>query len=221
MRYFTALAIFIFALAPNASAQTVPITITSYGIKSTPRSGFGCWDHTYFGISTNIGRTISSSGYCNLDGNQISDYLDGFGTLNDSVISASTSGNHLFSVGLADDGLPILPEITLHLGSTFIINEIMVFGGTADYYAAPGALAGATVEIGGVAVVLPTIPFGSTNALGIYPDGKLVLIGTPLAGRPTNQIMLKNFVASFFGGPFDQFSITEITVDGSLPPVVK
>ena len=60
-RYFTALVIFIFALALNASAQTVPITITSYGIKSTPRSGFGCWDHTYFGYSIDVGRTASSS----------------------------------------------------------------------------------------------------------------------------------------------------------------
>src|SRR5882762_5595524 len=220
-RYFAALVIFIFALALNASAQTVPVTITSYGIKSTPRNGFGCWDHTYFGYSINVGRTASSSGYCNFDGKQISDYLDGYGTLNDGVISATTSGNHLFSIGLADDGLPILPEITLHLNGTFVINEILVFGGTADYFAPPGALAGATVEIGGVAVVLPTIPFGTTNALGIYPDGKLVLIGTPLAGRPTNQIMLKNFVASFFGGPFDQFSITEIQVYGNVPPVVK
>jgi len=219
-RYFTALVIFIFALALNASAQTVPITITSYEIKSTPRSGFGCWYHTYFGYSINVGRTLNRyGGYCNFDGNQLANYITGIGTLNDGIIS-DTSNTHLFTIGLADDGLPILPEITLHLNGMFIIDKINVFGGTVEYNAAPGALTSATVEIGGVAVVdLPITPIGSANALGIFPNGEFDLVGTVLAQRPTNQIVLKNFAGMLFGAPFDQFSITEITVEGSLPPV--
>jgi len=223
-RYFTALVILIFALALNAGAQGVPIRlaptrITSYDIDSTPRSGFGCWDHTYFGLITNIGRTVSSAGYCNLDGNQIAKYWSGIGTLNDGIISATPSGNHLFTIGLADDGLPIDPVITLHLDGMFTISKITVFGGRADYYAPPGALAGATVEIGGVGVNLQIIPIGFPNALGIFPDGEFDFIGTPLADRPTNAIVLRDFVALFFGSPFDQFSITEMTVEGSPAPV--
>jgi hypothetical protein len=203
-RYFTVLVIFIFALALNAGAQGVPIQITSYDIDSTPRSGFGCWDHTYNGLILNLSRTASNVGYC-FDGNQIAKYWSGIGTLNDGIIN---------------DGLPITPVITLHLDGMFTINKITVFGGRADYYAPPGALLSATVEIGGVAVVDKLITsIGSANALGIFPDGEFNLIGTPLADRPTNMIVLRDFVSSFYGQPFDQFSITEITVDGSLPPV--
>src|SRR5712691_9269068 len=98
-RYFTALVIF-FALALNAGAQGVPIRITSYDISSTPRSGFGCWDHVYNGLVLNLSRTVSNVGYC-FDGNQIAKYWSGSGTLNDGVISATTSGNHLLTIGLA------------------------------------------------------------------------------------------------------------------------
>src|SRR6267143_2808910 len=220
-RYFTALVIFIFSLALNASAQTVPITITSYEIKSTPRSGFGCWFHNYTGTIIDTGRTVSGSVVCFPGGGTgssigIADYANGSGTLNDNVIS-SIGNTHLFLTGRLDDtGNPILPEITLHLGSTFIINDILLFGGDPSN-AIPGALTDATVEIGGVAVALHIIPFGDLNPIGVPVNGKLVLTGTPLAGPPTNQIVLKNFVSLFF----DQFSITEIQVDGSLPPVVK
>jgi len=218
-RYFTALVIFILALALNASAQTYFNTITSYEIKSTPRSGFGCWYHNYFGISINVGRTLNGYGiYCNLDGNQLANYISGIGTLNDGVIS-DTNNTHLFTIGLADDGLPILPEITLHFNGMLIVDKINVFGGAAEYFAPPGALTDATVEIGPVSAALQIMPIGFPNALGIYANGEFDLTGTPLAGRPTNQIVLKNFVASFYGQPFDQFSITEITVDGHLPPV--
>ena len=217
-RYFAALVIFIFALALNAGAQTVPVTITSYDISSTPRSGFGCWDHTYNGLILNLSRTASNVGYC-FDGNQIAKYWSGSGTLNDGVISATTSGNHLFSIGLADDGLPVDPVIALHFDGMFTINKITVFGGRADYYAPPGALTGATVEIGIVSANLQIMPIGVPNALGVFPDGEFNLIGTPLADRPINAIVLRDFVASFYGGPIDQFSITEITVEGSPAPV--
>src|SRR6267143_1727646 len=220
-RYFTALVIFIFSLALNASAQTVPITITSYEIKSTPRSGFGCWFHNYTGTIIDTGRTVSGSVVCFPGGGTgssigIADYANGSGTLNDNVIS-SIGNTHLFLTGRLDDtGNPILPEITVHLGSTFIINDILLFGGDPSN-AIPGALTDATVEIGGVAVALHIIPFGDLNPIGVPVNGKLVLTGTPLAGPPTNQIVLKNFVSLFFV----QFSITEIQVDCSLPPVVK
>jgi hypothetical protein len=53
--------------------------------------------------------------------------------------------------------------------------------------------------------------------LGIYPNGAFVLTGTPLERLQTNQIVLKNFVAWFFG-PFDHFSLTEIQVDAVIVP---
>jgi hypothetical protein len=207
--------VFVFALAFNAGGEAVKIT--SYDIKSTPRSGYGCWSHVYSGTITDTGRTASDWGTCIINGTHIADYAGGFGTLSDNFFSTTTDDNQLFSVGLADDGSPILPEITLHLDGTFAINSILMFGGTTPVLGPPGALAGATVEISGVAVSLPTVPFGSQDVLGLYRNGAFVLTGTPLEGRPTNQIVLKNFVASFFG-PFDHFSLTEIRVDAVIVP---
>ena len=63
-----------------------------------------------------------------------------------------------------------------------------------------------------------TIPFGTPNAIGVPPHDRLDLTGTALASIPTNTIVLSNFRALFFGSPLDQFSIAEITVDGTAPP---
>ena len=208
-------------LSVFSGALAAPVAITSYDIDSTPRSGFGCWDHTYNGFILNLGRTVSVAGYCFLDGNQIAKYWTGIGTLNDGIISATTSGNHLFSIGLADDGLPIVPVITLHLASLTKVTAINVFGGAADYYAPPGALTGATVEVGLPSAAVPVTPVGIANALGVYPNGTLNVVGTVVANVATTAIVLRDFTAAFFGSPFDQFSLTEITVEGTpITPVV-
>jgi len=77
-------------------------------------------------------------------------------------------------------------------------------------------LSGATVEINGTSVDLPVLPVGSANLVGLYPDGELVLAGTPLEGLPTSEIVLKNYKASLFGTYFDHFSLTEIQVDEAV-----
>ncbi len=203
------------SLSVFSGALAAPVAITSYDLDQSPRSGFGCWSHTYFGFITNVGRTASALGYCNLDGNQLANYRNGYGTLNDQIISATAADNHLFSIGLADDGLPIHPVITLRLASPTRVTAINVFGGTAEYFAPPGALTGATVEIGTASAVIPVTPVGTANALGIFPDGTLNLAGTSVASVATTTIVLRDFTAAFYGSPFDQFSLTEITVEGT------
>jgi hypothetical protein len=201
-------------LAFSAAGETVKIK--TYDVKSAVRSGYGCWSHVYLGTITDTGRTASDNGACTNDGTHIADYSGGSGTLNDNIFSFTTDDNQLLSIGLADDGQPILPEITLHLDGTFQINRIMLFGGYVEYFAPPGAVYGATVEINGTSVDLPVTPIGSPNQLGIYPDGALVLTGTPLEGLPATEIVLKNFKASIFGAPYDLFSLTEVQVDAAV-----
>jgi hypothetical protein len=160
-------------LAFNAGGETVKIT--SYDVKSTLDSGYGCWYHAYYGTIIDTGRTASDWGNCTLVGNHIADYTGGSGTLNDNFFSSSTSDTQLFSLGLADDGTPILPEITLHLDGTSAINSISMFGGTTDAYGPPGALAGATVEIGGVVVNLPTVLLVLRMCLAYIPMARSFL----------------------------------------------
>jgi len=205
------------ALAPSTTLSAAPVSIIGYDVAQTPRSGFGCWFHDYSGTIANTGRTVSGSVVCTADGDQIANYSGGSGTLNDGVISSSTSGTHLFTTRNADDGQPITPVITLYLGGTFVINTIRFFGGDIEYNALPGALNGVTVEIGGNSIALATTPFGTPNAIGVPTDDLVDLTNTSLGAIPTDRIVLRNFTAEFFGFPFDQFSITEITVDGTAP----
>ena len=198
----------------SAAGETVKIK--TYDVELSPQSGYGCWYWDYFGIIIDTGRTANLWGSCTPDGTHLANYSGGSGTLNDNIFSSTLDGNQLFTVELADDGLPILPVITLHLDGTFPINRILVFGGYVEGYAPPGALSGATVEINGTSVDLPVTPVGSANLVGLYPDGALILTGTPLAGLPTSKIVLRNFKCSVFGGPFDHFSLTEIQVDAAV-----
>jgi hypothetical protein len=210
------------ALAVGSIASAAPVEITSYDIEQTNRSGWGGWCHDYNGTIVNTGRTVSgNAGGCNTtDGNQIANYSGGSGTLNDGVISTSISSTHLFTTRNADDGQAISPVITLHLGGTFVINSILLSGGDIGGNIIPGALNGVTVEIGGIAVTLATGPVGTPNAIGVPVNDLVDLTNTALAGVPTDRIVLKNFTASFFESPFDQFSISEIEVDGvaEVPP---
>jgi hypothetical protein len=138
------------------------------------------------------------------------------GTLNDGIYSTSTSNNELFYIGPATDGLPVQPRITLHLASTVRVQEIRLYGGNVQLNINPGALDGATVEIGGRSLHLNTIPTGWLNFFGTPVDDLLVLRGTPLADIPTDTIVLRDFSASWAYGAYQQFSITEITVTRAL-----
>jgi hypothetical protein len=209
------LVVCVLGLAFSAPGETVKIK--TYDVKSAMRSGYGCWYHAYFGTISDSGRTSSLFGTCTPEGSHIADYSGGSGTLNDNIFSSTTADNQVFSIELAaDDGQPVLPAVTLHLDGTFRINRTLVFGGYVEGYVLPGALSGATVEINGTTVDLPVTPIGSPNSVGLYPDGALVLTGTPLEGLPTSEIVLKNFKASIFGGYYDHFSLTEIQLDAAV-----
>jgi YVTN family beta-propeller protein len=201
------------SMAVAAVADSIPIS--SYDIEQTPRPGFGCWFHAYDGTITNTGRTVSDSVTCAADANQIADYSGGSGTLNDGVISTGTDGDHLFVTSNADDGQPIAPVITLHLNGTYYISRIRLFGGDIQGNTAPGALTGATVEIGGSSVSVPAIPFGTPNVIDVPVDDTLEISTTALATIATNQVVLRSFTSSLLGSPFDQFSIAEIEVVGT------
>src|ERR1700757_2698494 len=118
----------VLGLALSAAGQTVKIK--TYDVKSAMRSGYGCWSHVYFGTITDVGRTSSLWGTCTPEGTNIADYSGGSGTLNDNIFSSTIADNQLFSIEqTADDGQPVLPEITLHLDGTFRISRVLVFGG--------------------------------------------------------------------------------------------
>lgn len=200
-------------LVHMAFANAAPVTITRYNIEQTPGSGWGCWSHTYTGKIGDTGRTVGGTA-CTPEGNRIFIYLAGSGTLNDGLFGSTSSATHLFTTTNADDGQPISPVITLHLAGTFLINHIDLFGGDPSN-SIPGALDGLTIEIDGSSLTLATTAFGSPNSIEVPVNDRVDLTGTPLANIPTNQIVLKDFKSSFLKSPFDQFSITEITVDGT------
>jgi len=214
MRSFVLITLSLVSAEGLAGAQA-PIPIVTYDVEQTPRSGWGCWTHEYSGVIVNTGRTVSGSVTCTPDGNSIANYFGGSGTLNDLLVPNSVIGAHLFTTRAADDGQPIRPVITLHLGGLFLVNTIVVRGGNNSGNAIPGALTGVTVDIGGNSAALSTTPSGVPNALGTPVDDVLDLTQTALSGVATDSIVLRDFNGEFFGLPFDQFSIGEIEVLGS------
>ena len=184
-------------ISVGASAATVPIT--SYDIAQTPASGFGCWSHNFTGTITDTGHTVSGSVIC-AGGGHVLNYSNGSGTLNDGVFD----NTHLLLTRTDDQGLPLQPVITLHLEGMHTINEVRLLRtGFTD-------IIRVTVEINGTAIPLNTIPI-----LGDPLNVLLDLRGTALAVIPTNQLAMKDFSASFFGSPIDQFGISEVEVDGT------
>jgi hypothetical protein len=204
------------ALTLTTTATAAPVPIVSYDIAQTARSGFGCWFHDYNGTIANSGRTVSYVVICSAEGTQIADYSGGSGTLNDGIVSTSINSTHLFTTINAEDGQPISPVITLHLGGTYVVKTIRFFGGDFLDNTIPGALNGVTVEIGGTAVAVETVPFGTTNLVGVRVNDMVDLTTTALSGVATNQIVLRNFTSSIDGF----FSIAEITLDDAPPAMV-
>lgn len=192
-----------FFMITTGLASGEPILITSYDIDQTPVSGFGCWFHNYTGTITDTGRTVSGSGICSSDGiGHVLHYAGGSGTLNDGAFDTT----HLLLTRNADDGLMLQPVIRLHLDGVHTINELRLLKGNFSFT----NITGVTVEINGTAVLIIPTSIGG-DPLSVVLD----LRGTALEAQPTTQITLKNFSASFFGGPIDQFGIGEIVVDGA------
>jgi hypothetical protein len=183
----------------GAGAATVPIT--SYDVAQTPASGFGCWTHNFTGTITDTGHTVSGSVIC-AGGGHVLNYSNGSGTLNDGVFDTT----HLLLTRTDDQGQPLQPVITLHLEGMHAINEIRLLKGNMSFT----NITGATLRIGGTELNLIATPIGG-DPLSVLLD----LRGTALAAILTNQVILKNFTASWGGGPIDQFGIGEVVVDGA------
>jgi hypothetical protein len=199
-----------FALGGTASAETVPIV--GYDVSQTPGSGFGCWSHNYTGTKVDTGHTVSGSVICTTEGGHVFNYSDGGGTLNDGLSDTT----HLLLTRTDDQGQPLQPVITLHLGKAVTVNQIRLLKGDSSFT----CLAGATVKISGKTAVFLNPPVIGGDCRSVLLD----LVPTALSTEPTNQITLQSFSATFGGGPIDQFGLGEIEVDGSeviLKPTVK
>lgn len=209
LRFDAFIFLFVAALGlPLTVLAADPISIVSYDVEQTPDSGWGGWSHKYSGAITDTGRTLL--------GGKILNYTGGGGTLNDDIISLDVNGTHLFTTTNDDGGRPISPQITLYLDGTYLVEKIRVYGGNVSSNAIPGAITGATIEVGGTSETLSSTDIGDLNPIQIPFDDLFDLTATPLAGIPTDRIILKNFSSSLFDNPFDQFSITEITVEGTV-----
>lgn len=201
----------VLASSPAQAATSEPIKVVSYDVLQTPRSGWGCWTHEYTGAIANVGRTVSGSVVCSADGNQIANYTGGSGTLNDGLTMTTTSTEHLFVMRPGDDGLPIQPEITPRFADPVFIDRIVIHGGSSIF---AGGIDTATVRIGDQQATITATPSGQPNPVGVPSDDILDLTGTSLSTIPTTEATVKEVVTSFFGSPFDQLAIAEITVEG-------
>lgn len=211
-RLFLITVLLTIALTLGVGANAATLQITSYDIAQTPVSGFGCWIHNYTGTISDTGHTVSGSVICSSDGvGHVLNYSNGSGTLNDGLFNTT----HLLLTRTDDQGQPLQPVVTLHLGGIHTINEVRLLKGSSSFT----EITRATVQIGGTELSIDAVPIGG-DPLSVLLD----LRGTALAGLPTNQLSVKAFAASFFGSPIDQFGLGEVEVDGSevvLSPTTK
>ena len=200
------------ALSNTVSAETVPIG--SYDVLQTPGSGFGCWDHNYTGTRADTGRTVGGSVACSPEATHVFDYSGGNGTLNDRLSNTT----HLLLTRPDDQGLSLKPVITLHLSKVVTVNQVRLVKGDSSFT----CITGASVEIRGTTFTFLTPQPIEGDCRSVVLD--LALTEPSLAAVPTGEITLKDFQASFFGGPIDQFGLGEIEVDGTdvkLKPTSK
>lgn len=201
------------ALAGNA-AWAVPIAVIGYDIEHATASGFGGWSHAYSGGSIAPVRNFTN-GIGGPPGT-VANYAGGIGTLNDGVVGTMISDTQLFVQGNVDGGGEIRPVIKLKLASAAMISSIKLAGGNIDFNLFPGQISGVTIEFGGAAAAVTTTPSGLPGVFGDPVDDIANLAGTPLAALTTDTIVLRDFV--FAPITFNQFSITEISVEGTLSP---
>jgi hypothetical protein len=183
------------------------VRISSYDVLETPVSGFGGF-HTFDGTITDTGRTVSGSVISTPDGiGHVLNYTNGSGTLNDGGFSTT----HLLFTRPDDLGVPLAPEITLHLDNSATVSEIRLL----DTYFTD--IVGVTVVVGGNSVRVTPAHISGIS----YYDLLLDLRGTALEGIQTDRITLRDFSASFFGSPIDQFGIGEIEVVEPGDPLIS
>jgi hypothetical protein len=132
----------------------------------------------------------------------------------DGIVSTNLQDNQLLTTRNDAMGQPIRPVITLHLSASFYVEKISIYGGDVYTNVIPGALSSAVIAVGDTAATVPGQPFGYQNVLGQYTDDLFDVTATPLTTVPTSTVVLRDLTAKLFGMPFDQFSITEITVEG-------
>jgi hypothetical protein len=201
---------------PAFAADPEQIPIASYDVTQTPMSGYGCWTHVYTGSIVDTGRAVTGSVTCGPGTpDHLANYYGGGGTLNDNIFSTSSDHNQLLLTTMnAADGLPIEPVITLHLAKLTRVKRISIYGGDVAWNVLPGALNAATIEIEGKPVFMSSAPFGTPNVLGVPANDLFDIDYTEQSWMPTKTVVLKDFHADFFGSQFNQFSITEIVVEG-------
>jgi len=173
-------------------------------------SGYGGWQHTFTGNIAPIRNFTNGIGG---PPGVVANYDNGSGTLNDGIVGTSPLATELFVSGdNVDGGAPIKPVITLKLAKQAMVRTITISGGTFDYNLFPGQITGVTVVINGQSVDVNTTPSGFVNFFGIGVDDIVELANTPLSSLTTDTVVLKSFI--FNPITYNQFSITELTVDG-------
>lgn len=185
------------SVASSGKLQADPITINTYDILDAAQIPFGNWNHSYSGTIVNTG-SFSAHGFPYTRGN----YSGGSGTLNDGL-----PGSNIFDTQLFANNNDSHPVITLNLNGFHTISGItlMSFDGGNQI---PGNLGGFDVTING-----NTFSFLSSEPT---TNNEFVnLIGSPLDGLVTNQIVLSNFLHDGVDPTWNQmFAISEILVEG-------
>jgi hypothetical protein len=213
-----ALVVGLLAVSVFAPAFAAPVAITSYSIGDAVMSGYGGWQHAFTGTITPIRNFTNGIGG---PPGVVANYDNGSGTLNDGIVGTSPLTTELFVSGdNVDGGGPIKPVITLTLAKQAMVRTIKISGGDFDFNLFPGQITGVTAVINGQSVAVNTTSSGLVNFLGIGVDDIVDLTNTPLSSLSTDTVVLKDFI--FNPITFNQFSITELTVDGltEQPPNV-
>lgn len=204
--------------AAEGAIESGPVPVVSYDIFQTPLSGWGGWAHVYSGAIVDTGRTTGPD--CNPAGSQIANYSGGSGTINDGVTdSANIDSTHLLCMGIAGDGQPVKPEITVRFAKAVFVERIVVHGGGTGGNIYPGAIDSATIRIGTTQATITSAPAGTPNDIGVLRDDVFDLTTTSLSSIPTTEANLSNIVTSFFGFPLNQAAIAEITVEGRIAAI--
>lgn len=195
----------------DPAASNVPVL--GYDVQDTPLSGFGGWGHTYSGQKTDTGRTFATGqGTARA---ALFDYSGGTGTLSDGVLGG-IGATQLFVLRPTLPTGTANPQVTLHLGGSFVVDRIHLCGGEVEGNGLPGALTGLTVRLGAASSAFSTTPVGALNAAGTPRNDTVDLTGTPLAGVATDTLVLSDMSARAFGNASDQFPLTEIQLEGHI-----
>jgi len=205
-------------LSPTVNA--VQIGIASYDINDAVKSSHANWFHAYNGAI--IDNSVNFANF-SFPGSTAT-YQGGGGTLNDGVISSSTTNTQLFVTPTATDGTVITPTLFLTLdfltAPSWRVTSIEIYGGDI-VNAIPGALTGFDVGVIGPTGGAPNQSFSSTafgtmqSSVGNPVNDRVDLTGSGIDQTPAWAIVLSNFQGAFSRW----FSITEIRVFGDpMPP---